>query len=212
MSSSSSGPSGDSPTGPYPRSRQVSQSCGRATAATRAAASGSASRSQRSFVAVNDATGTTPVRRAYSSAPTSSIRSRAACAERVSFQSRASRMTRPSASSTTMPCCCPPTEIASTPSSPPASANAESSAPHHAAGSTSVPSGCGARPVRTSAPVATSRITTLHDCVDESTRRRVSSAVPVSRAAPSRCSVASCCRRTKPKPLPPRYASESKSS
>ncbi len=30
--------------------------------------------------------------------------------------------------------------------------------------------------------------------------------------APSRCSVASCCRRTKPKPLPPRYAFASKSS
>ena len=48
--------------GPKPRRRQVSQSCGSATAATRAAFSGSWSRSQRSFVIVNDATGTRPVR------------------------------------------------------------------------------------------------------------------------------------------------------
>ena len=43
------------------------------------------------------------------------------------------------------------------------------SADHHAAGSTSVPSGCGARPSRTSAPVSASRTTTLHDWVERST-------------------------------------------
>ena len=51
-----------SPAGPKPRSRQVSQSWGSATAATRAAFSGSASRSQRSLVTVKEATGTMPVR------------------------------------------------------------------------------------------------------------------------------------------------------
>src|SRR5690606_27892889 len=130
---------------------------------------GSASRSQRSLVAVKLATGTLPVRRASASAPNSAMRSRAACAERVSFHSRASRMTRPSASSTTMPCCWPPTEIAATSSRPPASAMAARSASHHAAGATSVPSGCAARPVRTTAPVSASRTTTLQLWVDEST-------------------------------------------
>src|SRR4051812_15882690 len=42
-------------------------------------------------------------------------------------------------------------------------------ASHHAAGSTSVPSGCGARPVRTISPVSASHTTTLVDWVDEST-------------------------------------------
>ena len=97
-----------------PASRQVSQSWGRATAATRAAFSGSASRSQRSLVTVSDATGTEPdrvgprLRRRRSSA----MRSARAGAERVSFHSSASRTTSPSASSATMPCCWPPTEIA----------------------------------------------------------------------------------------------------
>ena len=46
---------------------------------------------------------------------------------------------------------------------------------------------------------------------DECSRSEAAEAVEGQRA-PSRCSVASCCRRTKPKPLPPRYASVSKSS
>ncbi len=59
----------------------------------------------------------------------------AACAERVSFQSRAARMTRPSASSTTMPCCWPADrDRARRPSSPPASANAAGRAPHQCGG------------------------------------------------------------------------------
>src|SRR4051812_27656956 len=52
---------------------------------------------------------------------------------------------------------------------PPAWSTAARSAVHHAAGSTSVPSGCGADPLRTSAPDSASRTTTLHDWVDEST-------------------------------------------
>ena len=68
-----------------------------------------------------------------------------------------------------MPCCWPATAIASTPSRPPASASAACSASHQPAGSTSVPGGCGARPDRTCSPVAASRMTTVHDCVDEST-------------------------------------------
>ena len=67
-----------------------------------------------------------------------------------------------------MPCCWPATAIASTPSRPPAAASAACSASHQPAGSTSVPGGCGARPDRTCSPVAASRMTTVHDCVDES--------------------------------------------
>src|SRR5690606_5942432 len=171
--------------------RHGSQSCGSATAATRAAFSGSASRSQRSLVAVSDATGTEPIASAHACAPASSadttrscasgtssarraspssrIRSRAAGAERVSFHRSASRTTFPSASSATSPCCCPPTASAATSSSPPAADAASRNASHHASGCTSVPSGCFADPVRTSAPVSASRTTTLQDCVDVST-------------------------------------------
>ena len=71
-------------------SRQVSQSCGSMTRATRAAFSGSCSASQRSLVTVNDALGTLPVRSAHQPGPPSSaISSRAAAAERRSFHSRA---------------------------------------------------------------------------------------------------------------------------
>src|SRR5690606_23508551 len=57
--------------------------------------------------------------------------------------------------------------IADTPSNKPfvAAVNAV----HHSAGSTSVASGCSARPLRTTAPVRASHTTTLVDCVDEST-------------------------------------------
>src|SRR4051794_19497345 len=67
-----------------------------------------------------------------------------------------------------MPCCWPATAMARTSSSSPAEV-ASSYAAHHAAGSTSVPSGCAARPSRTTAPVDASQTTTLVDCVDEST-------------------------------------------
>ena len=152
-----------------PDRRHVSQSWGSATAATRSADSGSASRSQRSFVTVSDATGTDPTADAHSWAPSSSVRSAAAPAERVSFQSSASRTTEPDESSATSPCCWPPTERAATSSRPPAWASADCSASHQCRGSTDVPSGCGARPLRTSAPVSTSRMTTLQACVEEST-------------------------------------------
>ena len=55
---------------------------------------------------------------------------------------------------------------------------------HQAAGSTSVPSGCDARPERTSAPVASSRITTLQLWVEESTpATSVISVLPSARRA-----------------------------
>ncbi|GMA29111.1 hypothetical protein GCM10025874_23640 [Arenivirga flava] len=79
--------------GPKPRRRQLSQSCGSATAATRAARSGSASRSQRSFVIVKEPSGTLPLRAASSAAPNSSTSAAAADADRLSFQSSASRIT-----------------------------------------------------------------------------------------------------------------------
>ena len=58
-----------------------------------------------------------------------------------------------------MPCCWAPTETAATSSRPPAAAAASLSAVHHAAGSTSVPSGCVAEPDRTISPVSASRTT-----------------------------------------------------
>ena len=57
---------------------------------------------------------------------------------------------------------------------------------HQAAGSTSVPSGCGARPCRTSAPVSASRITTLQDWVEESIP--ATSGIGSLTGRPSRCS------------------------
>ena len=64
-----SGPSSDSPAGPYPARRQVSQSCGKHTAATFAALLGSFCFSQRSFVEVKEATGNEPVSSAIFCAP-----------------------------------------------------------------------------------------------------------------------------------------------
>ena len=143
---------------------QDNQSWGRATPATFAALSFSESASQRNFVAVNDATKTEPTCLAVSASPPSSLFSAAAAsAERVSFQSSASRITFPSESSATIPCCCPPIEIAATSPSPPAAAIAVSSAFTQCSGFTSVPSGCVARPSRTNSPVTPSRMTTLHD-------------------------------------------------
>ena len=54
------------------------------------------------------------------------------------------------------------------PSKPPAIFIASSVALHHFAGSTSLPSGCGARPSRISSPLIASRITTFTDCVEVS--------------------------------------------
>ena len=149
---------------------QDNQSWGRATPATFAALSFSASANQRNFEAVKDATKTEPTCLAISvGPPISEFSASAAAADLVSFQSRASRITEPLSSSATMPCCCPPIEIASTSSSPPASFIAVSSAVTQRAGFTSVPSGWEARPSRNNSPVTASRITTLQDCVEEST-------------------------------------------
>lgn len=91
---------------PASRMRPVSQSCGRTTVSRRAALSGSASRSHRTFATVNAATGTTSSRSTQAPAPpSSSTSSRAAPAERTSFHSNASRTTAPSESRATMPCC-----------------------------------------------------------------------------------------------------------
>ncbi len=125
-----------------PASIQVSQSCGRHTAATRAAASGSCSASQASLDTVNEATGTDPTPSAQACGPPSCSVSRAACgAERVSFHSRAGRTTSPAESRATMPCCWAPTATAATSSRPPAAAAASCRAVHQCRGSISVPSG-----------------------------------------------------------------------
>ena len=154
---------------PVPRSFHVSQSCGRHTAAVRAAFSGSWVASQRSFVAVIDATGSVPVASAHSCAPSSATRSAADCAERVSFHSSAGRTTSPSASRHTMPCCWPATAIASTPSRPPACGQRGLQRVPPARRVDLGAGGCGARPDRTCSPVVASRMTTVQDCVDEST-------------------------------------------
>jgi hypothetical protein len=81
-----------------------------------------------------------------------------------------------------MPCCCPPTASAATSSSPPAAAAACWKASHHADGFTLVLFGCAAEPLRCRAPVCASRITILHDWVDESTpatRCRAGIAAPI---------------------------------
>ena len=78
------------------------------------------------------------------------------------------RTTSPCSSSSTMPCCWPPTATAETPSRrPPPLASCQ--AAHQWRGSTSVPSGCDARPVRTTSPVSASQTTTLQDWVEVST-------------------------------------------
>src|SRR5699024_2464083 len=151
-----------------PASCQVSQSCGSATAATRAATAGSLTASQRNLVTVNDGTGTLPIALAHCSGAISASNSSVALAERVSFHNSAGRTTSPCSSRQIMPCCCPATDTASTSDSPPARSIATVAARHHSAGCTSVPSGWGACPSRTSVPSALSRMTTLHDWVDES--------------------------------------------
>jgi hypothetical protein len=67
-----------------------------------------------------------------------------------------------------MPCCWAAIDTTTTSSNPPLAPIAASSASHQALGSTSVPSGCGARPERTSDPLARSRMTALQLCVEES--------------------------------------------
>ncbi|CAB4567697.1 unannotated protein [freshwater metagenome] len=136
----------------------------------RAAFSGSWSAIHPTFEAVNAATKSDPVALDIALAPPQSeLRSVAACAERVSFHKSAGRTTSPLASSATIPCCCPPIEIAATSSNPPASIIALSNASFQCAGLISVPSGCAARPSRSNFPLSAWRITTLTDCVEEST-------------------------------------------
>ncbi len=133
-------------------------------------------RSHAQRVAVNDGTGTSPIRSAHSLRPAERLRRapRASAAERVSFQRMAGRSGRPSASVTTSPCCWPATEIA--PSSParPVSASAIRSASHHSSGSVSrAPpepvTVCGARPLASTEPFAGSTTSTFVPCVEQST-------------------------------------------
>ena len=143
------------------------KSWGRRTARAAAAASGSCRRSQAQRVAVNEGTGTSPIRSAQASGPPSaSVSSRASGAERVSFQRMAGRSGRPSSSSVTSPCCWPATAIALTSAARPVSASAAPSASHHCSGSVSrAPSlpvtSCGARPLATTRPFSASTISTL---------------------------------------------------
>src|SRR5947207_9326006 len=116
--------------------------------------------------------GTLPHAAAHPRAPRRSTSAVACGADSVSFQSFAGRSTRPRPSSTTRPCCCAATATASTGGGP-ASAYAASNALHQAAGSCSdrggPAGGCGVRPPDTKRPSSASRISTLLDCVDEST-------------------------------------------
>ena len=130
------------------------QSWGSAIAATRAAFSGSFFANQRTLLAVNAATNADPTAFAISELPpTSEFNSAASAADLVSFQRSAGRITSPFLSSATIPCCCPATAIAATPSKPPAIFIASWVALHQCAGSTSLPSGCGARPSRITWPL-----------------------------------------------------------
>ena len=187
-----------------PASRQVSQSCGRQTAAVRAAfvrlvlgqpaQLGDGERGDRA-----PARPRRPTPPAGSPPPSSSIRSVAAPADRVSFHSSAGRTTSPSVVEADHAVLLPADGDA--PRRRPARRPASSACcerSHHAAGSTSVPSGCGARPSRTRR--AGRRRPGPRPCRPGSTsrpRRRASSRRHGQRA-PSRCSTASWSSRTKP--------------
>ena len=154
-----------------PASRQVSQSCGRQTAAVRRAASGSCSASQRSLVTVNDATGTLPTASAHAPGrparrpgrrPPGPSGCRSTAAPAVT--------TAPDSSRQTMPCCWPPTLSAATSSSPPRLRDRLlQRRPPGLRDRPRCRPDAAARPWRTSAPVSASRITTLQLWVDEST-------------------------------------------
>ena len=160
-----------------PASCQVSQSCGRQTAAARAIESGSCSASQRSLVTVKDATGTLPAAsaqairpRSGSPSPSSAIRSSAAAAERVSFHSSAGRTTLAVGVQAHHAVLLPGHRHRGDVAQPAGLRRARP--PARAATRPESPRcrrGCGAWPERTSAPVSASRITTLHDWVEEST-------------------------------------------
>ncbi len=155
-------------TGSSAPSRQVSQSCGSTTRLSRRADSGSRSAIQRSLVTVKETAGTLPVRRAHSAGPPSSAMSSRVCgAARMSFQRMAGRMTSPAPSRATIPCCCAATPTAPARASRPSPA--WHSASHQYAGSHSVPSGCGADPVATTAPSSARQSTTFVDWVELST-------------------------------------------
>ena len=135
-----------------PASRQVSQSCGRQTAATRAGVVGlvlgqPAQLGDRERRDRHRPDGLGPRGCPASPPPSSSIRSSAARAERVSFHSSAGRTTSPSSSrqhhAVLLPADGDGRDVveAAGRRRPPAA-----SACHQASGSTSVPSGCGARP------------------------------------------------------------------
>ena len=94
-------------------------------------ASGSWSRSQRSLVTVNEATSTLPIAVGARLRAAELLRSARppAGADRVSFQSSASRTGSPSSPSATIPCCWPPTATASARSSRPAAASSTARQP-----------------------------------------------------------------------------------
>ena len=150
-----------------PDRRQVSQSCGRHTAAVRPALAGSSSASQRSLVTVNEATAR--LRRlapALGAQLGDEVGRGAVGPGVVPQQGRPDDL--PVSSRQTMPCCCAPTEMAATSTRPPACPE-----PRPALTTTPRdrprcrPDGRHARP--NNAPVSASRTTTLQDWVDEST-------------------------------------------
>ena len=161
-----------------PASRQVSQSWGRQTAATRAA-SGSWSASQRSLVTVALGPGPRPA------ALGGQVLGRPGPAGVVPEQGRADHLA--GLVEQTMPCCWAPTPTAATSSSPPAASIAAWRACSQAAGSTSVPSGWGARPSRQARRRRRGHdLAGLSGGVDPGDERQ--------RRAPSRCSMASWSR------------------
>ena len=106
-----------------------------------------------------------PSRRPRPAAPNSSTRSSAACADRVSFHSSASRTTSPCSSSSDHAVLLT-TDGDRGDAVEEAVAVASCEARHQWRGWTSVPSGWEARPVRTTSPVSASQTRTLQDWVE----------------------------------------------
>ena len=166
---------------------------------------GSARASQRSFVTVKLATGTEPTASAQRRGPPSSAtRSAAARRGRVSFHSSAGRTTSPVVVQAHHAVLLAADADRGDAVEQPAGGRLRERVPTTAAGSTSVASGCAARPSRTTAPVSASHTTTFVDWVDESTP-----ATSVIDRTPSRCSIASWSSRSN---AMPRAASASTSN
>ena len=151
-----------------PASRQVSQSCGSSTASVRAALAGSCSASQRSLVTVKEAVGTLPgpLRPALRTAQLSDqLSGRRRGPQVVPEQRGPDHLTVPVEHDHAVLLAGHADGCGLLPGEAPAWA----SAAHQAAGSASVPGGCGALPRPITVPSAASHSRTFTDCVEEST-------------------------------------------